>query len=209
MSSSSNLIFFHNPQSRSNGVFVLLEELKINYELRLIDFKKQDEYKDEFKKINPMSKIPTIVHDGSVITEQAAIYLYLADQFSYGNLAPKIGSKERGGYLRWMVFYGSCFEPAVVDKSMGRETPPSGRSPYGSFDTMFATLREHISQNQYFCGSQFTAADVLWGSALDWVTKFQLIEKDDVIARYLEDVVSRPAFAATSKKNEELIKKLC
>ena len=68
--------------------------------------------------INPLGKVPAIVHDGAVVTEQVAIYIYLADLFPAAGLAPAIGDKLRGPYLRWLAFYGAAFEPALVDKHL-------------------------------------------------------------------------------------------
>jgi glutathione S-transferase len=49
------------------------------------------------------------------VTEQAAVYMYLAELYPEARLSPAIGDPLRGPYLRWMVFYGSCFEPAVAE----------------------------------------------------------------------------------------------
>ena len=92
-----------------------------------------------------MGKVPALLHDGALVTEQAAIYLYLADLFPAAGLAPPIGDPLRGPYLRWMVYYGSCFEPAVIDKSQQRPPAPPAASPYGDYDTMLATLTGQLA----------------------------------------------------------------
>jgi glutathione S-transferase len=75
-----------------------------------------------------------------LVTEQVAIFIYLPDAFPKAGLAPAIGDPLRGPYLRWLVYYGSCFEPAVVDKAMKREPAMPRMNPYGDFDTMLKTL---------------------------------------------------------------------
>ena len=121
------------------------------------------------------------------------MFLYLADLFPEKGLAPAIGDPLRGPYLRWMVYYGSCFEPALVDKSMQREAAAPSTSPYGDFDTMLKTLTDQLAQGPYLLGERFTAADVLWGGALNWTTMFKLVPETPVIRAYIDRVISRPA----------------
>lgn len=202
----SDLVFYYNPHSRAAGVLPLMEELNVPYEMKLIDFNKGDEYKEEFVKINPMSKVPVIVHKGTVVTEQPAIYTYLADEFSMGQLAPAIGSSARGSYLRWLSFYGSCFEPALMDISLKRETPNRMQTPYADSDVVLKTINDHLAKNNFFAGTNISAADFLWAGGLAWVTMFKLVERTSVIDSYIKRVSDRPSFAAASVKAEKIAK---
>ena len=117
MSADRHVTLFHSPNTRSTGVLILLEELGADYELNLVDMKANEQRAAAYLAINPMGKVPAILHRGALVTEQVAIFLYLADLYPEAGLAPPIGDALRGPYLRWMVFYGSCFEPAVVDRA--------------------------------------------------------------------------------------------
>jgi glutathione S-transferase len=163
-----------------------------------------DQRKSDYLAINPMGKVPAIKHGGALVTEQVAIYLYLADLYPESHLAPAIGDPLRGPYLRWMVFYGSCFEPAVVDRSQKREPAPLATSPYGDFDTMLGTLTEQLSKGKYLLGDRFTALDVLWGSALTWTTMFKLVPTLPVIQAYVEQFNARPSVKWAREKDAEL-----
>ena len=187
------LTLYHATPSRSTGVRILLEELKAPYELKVINFKKGEENLPAFRAINPMGKVPTIVHDGAVITEQVAIYTYLADLFPKAGLAPPIGDPLRGPYLRWMAFYGSCFEPAVVDKALEREAAPYMMSPYGGFDTVMGTISQQLAEGPWFLGSRFSSLDILWGSALGWMIQFELIPVSRSIQKFVGAVNARPS----------------
>jgi glutathione S-transferase len=123
--------FFHAPQSRSGGAFALLEELGAEYELHLLNLKQGEQRQPAYLAINPMGKVPAILHNGALIAEQPAVFLYLADLYPEARLAPCIGDPLRGPYLRWLVYYGSSFEPAIVDRSQKREPAPPMASPYG------------------------------------------------------------------------------
>lgn len=198
------LTFFHCPNSRSAGVRVLLEELGAPYELAAMNMKGGETRGAKYTAINPMGKVPAILHDGALVTEQPAIYLYLADLFPDAGLAPAIGDALRGPYLRWMVFYGSCFEPAVVDRAMKREPAPASTSPYGDYDTMLKTLTDQLAKGPYILGEKFTAADVLWAGALNWTTMFKIVERTAVIGAYIDRITARPAFARARALDDAL-----
>lgn len=204
MPGNGNLTFFHCPNSRSGGARILLEELGAPYELVTLNLKKGETRQDKYMAVNPMGKVPAIVHEGALITEQPAIYIYLADLFPEAGLAPAIGDPLRGPYLRWMVFYGSCFEPALVDKAMKREPAPPSTSPYGDHATMLKTLTDQLAKGPYILGEKFTAADVLWGCALNWTTMFQIVERTPLIGAYIDRVMARPAVARAQAADSAL-----
>jgi glutathione S-transferase len=103
-----------------------------------------------------------------------------------------------------MVFYGSCFEPALIDKSQQRPPAPAATSPYGDYETMLSTLTGQLEQGPWLLGARFTAADVLWGTALTWTTRFKLVPPLPVIEQYTDRVNARPAFARVRAKDAEL-----
>ncbi len=204
MNINRKITFFHAPQTRSGGTRILLEELNADYDLHVLNLKTGEQRKPEYLAVNPMGKVPAITHDNAVITEQGAIFIYLADLYPEAALAPTMGDPLRGPYLRWLVFYGSSFEPAVVDKAMKREAAPASTSPYGNFDTMLSTLTDQLAKGPYLLGEKFTAADVLWGTALTWTTMFKLVPELPVIKTYIDRVNARPAFKRAQAADAEL-----
>ena len=113
MAMSDTVTLYHAPNSRSSAALTLLEELGAPYRLHVLNLNAGDQRQPAYLAVNPMGKVPAITHGGALITEQVAIFIYLADLFSNAGLAPQIGDPLRGPYLRWLVFYGSCFEPAI------------------------------------------------------------------------------------------------
>lgn len=188
-----NLTFFHAPNSRSGATRILLEELGAPYDLHVLNLKKNEQRAPAYLAVNPMGKVPAIVHDGALVTEQPAIFIYLADLFPEAGLAPAPGDPLRGPYLRWLAFYGSSFEPAINDAAMKREPAPPMMCPYGDFDTMLATLTRQLRAGPYLLGERFSAADVLWGTALGWMTMFKLVPELPEVMAYIDRVSSRPA----------------
>ncbi|RJG12379.1 glutathione S-transferase family protein [Pseudomonas cavernicola] len=204
MSVTPEVILFHSPHTRSTGALTLLEELGTPYQLHVLNLQTGEQREPAYLAINPMGKVPAIKHGDAVITEQGAVFLYLADLFPEAGLTPAIGDPLRGPFLRWMFYYGSCFEPALVDRAQKREPAPPAMSPYGDFDTMLRTLNEQLGKGPYLLGEKFTAADVLWGTALTWTTMFGLVPLSPVIKAYIERVNARPAVARVRAKDEEL-----
>lgn len=204
MNQDNRVTFFHSPNTRSTGTLILLEELGADYQLQVLNMKAGEQREPAYVAINPMGKVPAIRHGEALVTEQAAVFLYLADLFPAARLAPAIGDPLRGPYLRWMVFYGSCFEPAVVDRAMKREPAPPSTSPYGNFDTMLGTLTDQLAKGPYLLGETFSAADVLWGTALTWTTMFKLVPELPVLRAYMDRVNARPAVARAHAKDAEL-----
>jgi glutathione S-transferase len=204
MGADQKIIFYHSPHSRSGATLTLLEELGAPYELRGLNLKDGEQRRPDYLAINPMGKVPAVRHGDALITEQVAIFIYLADLFPEAGLAPPISDPLRGPYLRWMVFYASCFEPAVSDRSLERAPGPPSRIGYGDYDTMLNTLVGQLRKGPYLLGERFTAADVLWGTALKWTTMWKLVPELPEIKAYVERVASRPALARAVAKDAEL-----
>ena len=152
MADDRKVTLFHSPNTRSSGALTLLEELGVPYELRVLNMKAGEQRRPEYLAINPMGKVPALKHGDALITEQVAIFLYLADLFPEARLAPPLGDPLRGPYLRWMVFYAACFEPAVIDSATHRDPAPQPMSPYGDFETMLRTLTDAACQGALSAG---------------------------------------------------------
>lgn len=203
-----HVTLFHAPNTRSAGVRVLLEELGADYDLHVVSFKKKEQRDASYLKVNPMGKVPAILHGAALVTEQPAIYTFLADLYAYKGLAPALDDPLRGPYLRWMAFYGSSFEPALIDKAMKRDPMDPSLCPYGDYDTMLGTLTAQLRQGPYLLGDRFTAVDVLWGTALGWTTAFKLVPELPEITAYIARVQQRPAFARAAAADAALASEL-
>ncbi|MBM4263482.1 MAG: glutathione S-transferase family protein [Deltaproteobacteria bacterium] len=204
MTDRDKITLFHAPNTRSSGVLLLLEELGVPDELRVLDMKGGEQLKAEYLAINPMGKVPALLHGGALVTEQVAIFLYLADLFPEAGLAPALRDPLRGPYLRWLVFCAACFEPALVDRAQKREPAAPSMSRYGDFETMSKTLTDQLARGPYLLGENMTAADLLWGTALAWATMFQLIPPSAVIQQFVERMGARSAVARVKAKDVEL-----
>jgi glutathione S-transferase len=191
---SEDIVFYTHPMSRGRIVRWMLEEIGQPYRTELLDYGTTMKA-PAYLALNPMGKVPAILHRGTVVTEAAAICAYLADAFPQAGLAPPPGDPARGPYYRWMFFAAGPVEAAVSNRALGVEVPPERRGMvgYGSLDEVVTALDHAVSQGAYLAGDRFTAADVYVGSQIGWGMMFGTMEKRPVFERYWERIGSRPA----------------
>jgi glutathione S-transferase len=195
----TDIAFYTNPMSRGQIARWMLEEIGQPYDMTILDYDSTMKAAD-YLAINPMGKVPAIVHKGKVVTEAAAICAYLADAFPDAGLAPPVD--QRADYYRWLFFAAGPVEAAVSNKALGL-TVPEGRERsmgYGSYDQTVTTLEKAVSGGQWICGDQFTAADVYVGSQVDWGLTFGTIDSRPAFEAYAARLRERPAY----KRQKEL-----
>jgi glutathione S-transferase len=200
----AELTFYHNPMSRGQIVRWMLEEVGAPYDTEIMDY--ASTMKDEaYRAINPMMKVPAIVHRGKVVTEAAAICAYLADAFPEAGLGPR--EEERADYYRWLFFAAGPLEQAVTNKAMGfAPTAQQGRmAGYGNYDLAVQTLAGHLAGRDYVCGPRFTAADVYVGSAVLWGVQFGTMPKLDSFVAYGDRLSAREAYQRGKDEDNRLI----
>ncbi len=108
------LTLFHAPQSRSSRISWLLEELDADYEIRYVDIPRMDgSGQPDASNPHPDKKVAALAHDSTLVTESAAICLYLTDLHPQAGLGPAVGHAKRGAYLSWLAYYAGVIEPVV------------------------------------------------------------------------------------------------
>lgn len=194
---ADEITLYYNPRSRAQMAKLILDEIGAPYRTVTLDLEKGEQKSAEFLAINPMGKLPTIVHRGVVVTETAAIIAYLADAFPEKKLAPSPGDPARGTYYRWLFFTAACFEPALLDKMMQRPEPANKAAVgWGSYEDVIAALKGALTPGPYLLGETFSAADLYLGSELGWAMSFGApgLKGEPVFDDYVARISSRPAF---------------
>jgi glutathione S-transferase len=198
--------FFTNPMSRGQIARWALHEVDADYEQVLVDWQDKSE---DFLAANPMGKVPTLVHhlaDGDkVVTEAAAICLYLAEMHPEASLLPN--EAETADYLRWTFFAAGPVESAIVSRALKFEPTPEQQpmAGWGSFDKTMDTLEGHLEGRRYVCGERFTMADVYVGSSIDWGLNFGIIPPREAFVAYAERMQARPRYKAAKAVDNALI----
>jgi glutathione S-transferase len=206
---SEELVFYSSPMSRGRIAHWMLEEVGVPYRFEVVNLETQDQKKPGFLAINPMGKVPAIVHRGTVVTECGAICAYLADAFPATRLAPPIDSPLRGTYYRWLFFGGSCVEAAVIDRMLARPAASRpGALGYGSYEDTIATLAKALTPGPYILGPQFSAADVYIGSQLAFGMMMKALEPQPVFEDYVSRLHERPAYKRFMEKGDKIAEEM-
>ncbi|MEL6920853.1 MAG: glutathione S-transferase family protein [Pseudomonadota bacterium] len=194
------ITFYTNPMSRGQIARWALHEAGAVYEEHIMGYG-TDMKGPEYLKLNPMGKVPTIVHDGNVVTEAAAICLYLAEVFPEAKLKPAAKS-ELADYLRWTFFGAGPVEQALVahamkwDEKLANDAKMQGTVGFGSYDSVVDALDALFTQRAYVCGNQFTAADIYLGAQVDWGLMFKTLQERPSFVAYAERLRTRDAYRA-------------
>jgi glutathione S-transferase len=199
----ADLTFYTNPQSRGRIVRWMLEEIGQPYDTEVIPY---DQLKsDRYLAVNPMGKVPAIKHRGHVVTESAAICVYLADAFPEAMLGPS--AEEKADYYRWFFYAAGPVEAAVSNRAAGWEVPADKERMfgYGNTDRVIAVLDELFTLRDYVCGDRFTAADVYVGSQIMFPMQFGMLPEKPSFARYRDRLQQRPAYQRANEIDEKII----
>ena len=201
------LTLYTHPFSRGRIARWMLEETGLPYDEVILDYGTTMKA-PEYLAINPMGKVPAIVHGGKVVTECAAICAYLADAFPQAGLAPACDDPARGSYLRWLFFAAGPVEAAVSAKAMNLLAPPekAGMIGYGSFEQMLDALEGVVAQTSpWLLGEHFSAADIYVGSQILWGLMFKSLPERPGFADYAARLRARPAWQRASALDDTLV----
>jgi glutathione S-transferase len=195
-----SIVLYYHPYTRAANVVWMLEETGVPYELHPVDIMKGAHKAQELVALNPMGKLPILTDGDTVVTESAAIALYLADRYAYGRLAPRVDDPARATYLRWSLFAPSVIEPGTMAKQAGWAYKEA-QAGWGSFDAMLRTMESVVANRSYVLGDDFSMADVIFGGTLRFMLAFEMIEARPSFAAYAERLAQRPALQRAEARN--------
>lgn len=198
-----SIVLYHHPFSRAANVIWMLEELETPYELRYVDIMKGEQKGPELIALNAMGKLPTLTDGEAVVSESAAIALYLADKYAYGRLAPKLDDPLRGTYLRWALFAPSVIEPGLMAKSNGW-TYREGQAGWGSHEAMIAAMESALAGRSYLLGENFSMADCVFGGTVRFMLLTKMLEARPAFTAYAERLAARPALKRAEARNNAI-----
>lgn len=193
---------YHHPFTRAANVVWMLEETGLPYELEYVDARAGEQKAESFLALNPMGKLPTLVDEDVVLTESAAIGLYLGDRAE--GCAPAIDDPRRAAYYRWILFGPSVVEPCCYAHGAKWEYQPASAG-WGTYEAMHATLEHAIGDGPWLLGDMFSMADVCLGGTIGYMTRFGMLEKRPSFMAYLDRLGERPAFQRSAAINGRII----
>jgi glutathione S-transferase len=195
----------------SVAVEALLAEIGAPYQV--VDLKREADglFPKSFLAINPRGEVPSLrLSDDSVMTESAAMMIYLADLFPAAGLAPAATSSQRPRYLRWLLYFASAVYPADLRYFYGDRytADPAGGAAVKAqavkdmardFDIFAADL----GAGPFILGDTFSAADIYAAMLLSWSPDLEaLFARHPALRTYYATVAERPRIAPVWTRNE-------
>lgn len=194
------IVLYHHPFTRAAAVVWMLEEVGVDYELRFVDVMKGAHKKPEIVALNPMGKLPILTDGDAVVTESAAIGMYLADRHAPGRLSPALDDPRRGTYLRWCLFAPSVIEPGLLAKA-AKWSFKESQAGWGNHEQMLTAIETAIGDGPFLLGEDFSMADVIFGGTIRYMLTFDMLEPRAAFTAYAERLSTRPALQRAEAKN--------
>ena len=188
------ITLYHNPATRSLRVLWLLEELNLEYNLKLVDFTPPTGGK-VFAQNTPTGRFPALEEGDMVLCESGAIVEYLIERYGAGDLAPLPNSPLRAKYLQWMHFPEGTLNPYInAIQRFSESSPAIAATLKDELDIAIGFVNRALTDSPYIVGQEFTGADIMLAVSLLSVNILGLLTpKHTNIPIYFERLQSRPA----------------
>ena len=185
---------YHVPNSSSQRVLWLLEEIGEPYDLTVLGDRASRLDDPEHMARHPMGRVPVVENDGEFIFESAAICLHIADSYPNAGLIPPPGTQERGLVYQWSLFAITEIQAKMIQSRMSRESDPQGsETAKESLLEAARVLEKALDGHDYLVGNRFTVADILVSATLAGVRRLDVAELPPGLNAYLDAMDARPA----------------
>ena len=193
----------YHPSNASMAPHLLLEEIGLPFELRLVDRAHQAHKAPEYLALNPNGLIPVLVDGGLVLYEAAAICLHLADTHPQAGLAPALGTGQRAHFYKWLVWLTNTMQATLIVyfyperwadslDAVAQIKAHAEARVAAMLDQLDAELARH--GGPWFLGSAFSAVDAYALMLCRWTRGFTRPARDlPHLGPYLQRVLARPA----------------
>ena len=191
------LKLYGTPPTRAVRVIWLLNELGLEYELLPVDILKAENRSQDFLSLNPAAKVPVLVDGSFVLTESAAIQLYLAEKNPQAGYIP-LTVEGRAQMYRWIFFLVTEIEQPLW--RIARQTfiyPQEQRSPQDialarqECLEMVAVLERHMNEREFMVGERLSVADFNAAYTLDWANEEGMLDGAPRLKAYLSALYAR------------------
>jgi len=189
-------------------VLIALEEMRLPYDLKPVNVRKGEQKAEAFLALNPNGKVPVLVDDGFVLTESAAILVYLAEKT--GKLLPQDGIG-RARVFEQLFFLASGLSPAFGNAGFFKRSSPE---PQPIAEARFTTEAERLlglldvklASQSFVAGEEFTIADI---AHFGWMWRIQFpgltLEGRPNLSRWYEAMAARPAVQQAIARVEAIV----
>lgn len=194
---------YGTPPSRALRVSWLLNELGLEYEMVPVDILRGENRRPDFLSLNPAGKVPVLVDGSFVLTESAAIQLYLADKNPQAGFIPE-AVEDRAQMYRWIFFLVTEIEQPLW--RIARHTflyPVEKRLPEDAALArqecveMLAVLERHMEKREFMVADRLSVADFNAAYTLDWANEEKMLDGTPRLREYLKSMYARPTAPPT------------
>jgi glutathione S-transferase len=197
----------HAPGTRSIRVIWLCEELAVPYEVVRLDFTPEFRASPQWRRLNPVGKVPVIEVDGFTLFESGAIVQHILDWHAPTPLEPPRRSRQHALYQQWSWFAEATFARPIGELLTHRRTFPGNEVAAVMEDfrkrarLCADAVEAAVADRPYLVGADFTAADVMMGYTVMLYRRFVTETLSPNLEAYWSRLSARPAFAATMAAN--------
>jgi glutathione S-transferase len=177
----------------------MLQELGVDFEAITVNLRAGDAQRPAFLKLNPAAKLPVLVDGDFVLTESAAIVVYLGEK--YGKFLPA-DARGRADVNRWLLFTVTELEQPLWRIAKNKNLYPEAQRlaadiPLASqdFRAMADVAEKHMQGRKYVVGDSVTVADFVLAHTLDWANEVQLLDRCPQLVAYMKQMYARPKAA--------------
>ena len=200
------------PSNASMAPHMLLEELEVPFELKLVDRTNDAHKSPAYRKLNPNGLIPVLVDGDLVLYETAAICLHLVDTHPQAWLAPAVGTPERAHFYKWLVWLTNTLQAALIvyfyperwadsPDAITQVKAHAEASVGNMLDQLDAELSRH--DRAWLLGERFTALDPYALMLCRWTRGFARPARSlPHLGPYLQRVLARPAVQRVFEREE-------
>ncbi|MAB51721.1 MULTISPECIES: glutathione S-transferase family protein [unclassified Marinobacter] len=197
------LKLYGTPPTRALRVVWLLNELGLEHELHPVDLMQDEHHQQNFLSLNPAAKVPVLVDGNLVLTESAAIQLYLAEKYPQAGFIPET-LEDRAQMYRWMFFLVTEVEQPLW--RIARHTfvyPDEKRIPQDvelarqECREMLEVLEQHMAEREFMVGDRLSVADFNAAYTLDWANTDEMLASAPRLRDYLKAMYARPTAPPT------------
>jgi glutathione S-transferase len=188
---------YYAPGACSQAPHIILHEIGLPFEAARVDLRtKRLETGEDYFSINPKGAVPALaLDDGAILTENAVVLQYLADQAPQTRLIPAFGTLARYRVLEWLNFIAS-----ELHKGFAPLFHPTGQPRADALANISAKLdyvEGRLGAGPYLTGADFTVADAYLFVILGWARVFHIdFARWPGLKAYRERIMERPATRA-------------
>ena len=197
------LKLYGSPPTRVLRPMWLLNELGLKYETHPVNILQGENQREYFRALNPAAKVPVLVDGDLVLTESAAIQIYLAEKHPEAGFIPK-AIEDRAQMYRWMFFLVTEIEQPLwriahhtFINPKEKRLPQEVELATEDCKKMVAVLEQHMKDRAFLVGDRLSVADFNAAYTLDWANEGKMLGDAPRLREFVKTMYARPTAPPT------------